>query len=412
MAKTLSNFLIGIGFDLDKKSVDGVSSGIDGVKSKALQLGAVVAGAFGIKALTTDFASAKDRLGKFSEVFGSSADDIHAFGNAIRLEGGTLEGFMGQLASLEQFRAGLATGDVGMLESAGRAGLNIGALLEAESVTEGFLNLADQFQNMSRRQRIAAAQAIGLDEASIRLLSKGRSEIENVVEAQKKLRPVTEEMTDISADFNDSMQNLSTSVGGVADKLSTKLVPQITAVVAGMNDWIAANNTIINSGIDSVFDSIDESVGPIAASLGLISGGVGTAAAGGVLAKLATYLGFSGAAKVGAGAVTAGAGIATTGLIGGAAIGGNIAGREIGKRLDPTTLQLTSDVAASILAPLGNEEAQRIVRNRQMRESYQQPIKIQNQVIIDGQIIDDRINSAVGKMAEQAVQDLQSSEGG
>ncbi len=62
MAKTISNLLVGIGFDLDKKSTDKVSSGIDSVKSKALKLGGVVAGAFGIKALTSDFANAKDDL--------------------------------------------------------------------------------------------------------------------------------------------------------------------------------------------------------------------------------------------------------------------------------------------------------------------------------------------------------------
>jgi hypothetical protein len=194
MAKTISNFLVGLGLDLDKKSFDGAASGIDSIKSKALQLGTVVAGAFGIKALTSDFAASRDQLGKFAETFGVTADDVQAFGNALRLEGGTLEGFMSQLASLEQFRAGLATGDTGFLEAAGRAGLDTRALIEAENATEGFLSLADQFQKMTQQQRIAAAQAIGLDEAGIRLLSNGRNEIERVVDAQRKMRPVTEEM--------------------------------------------------------------------------------------------------------------------------------------------------------------------------------------------------------------------------
>ena len=104
MAKTISNLLVGIGFDLDKKSTDNVSSGIDSIKSKALKLGSIVAGAFGIKALTADFADAKDDLGKFSEVFGVTADNINAFGNALRLEGGTLQGFMSQLANLERLK--------------------------------------------------------------------------------------------------------------------------------------------------------------------------------------------------------------------------------------------------------------------------------------------------------------------
>ena len=75
MPKTISNLLVGIGFDLDKDSTKKVSSGIDNVKSKALQLGGIVAGAFGIKALTSDFADAKDDLGKFADVMGVSANN-------------------------------------------------------------------------------------------------------------------------------------------------------------------------------------------------------------------------------------------------------------------------------------------------------------------------------------------------
>ena len=74
MSNVISSFLVGIGFDYDKKSAKQIEGGIDTIKSKALQLGAVVAGGFGLKSLTADFASSADMLGKFSQVFGVNAN--------------------------------------------------------------------------------------------------------------------------------------------------------------------------------------------------------------------------------------------------------------------------------------------------------------------------------------------------
>ena len=85
MSKTLTNFLIGIGWntsDLDKGSQH-IQSSLGGVKSQALQAGAAIAGAFGARALTTGFASAAADVGRFSQVYGVAADDVMALGRAI-----------------------------------------------------------------------------------------------------------------------------------------------------------------------------------------------------------------------------------------------------------------------------------------------------------------------------------------
>ena len=62
MSKVISSILVGLGFDYDKKGAQEIESGIGSIKSKALQLGAVVAGGFGLKSLTADFASSRDML--------------------------------------------------------------------------------------------------------------------------------------------------------------------------------------------------------------------------------------------------------------------------------------------------------------------------------------------------------------
>lgn len=338
MAKTISNLLVGIGFDLDKKSTDNVSSGIDSIKSKALKLGSIVAGAFGIKALTADFADAKDDLGKFAEVFGSTADNINAFGAALRLEGGTLQGFMSQLANLEKFRAGLAVGDAGFIAAAGRAGLDTQALIEAKNATEGYLTLANQFQRMTRQQRINAADALGLDEASIRLLSKGRKGIEKVVEQQRRLRPITLDMTEEAAKFNDNTQMLLDNMGAVADKFSLILMPSINEALESVNEWFDKNR-----------------------DLSLVE-------MGGEVSKKAFF----------------GAGLLES----------FIANREKAG-VSPNNINTTS------------------VNNQFPRlGDTQRPIVVKANFTMDGKVIDSKVIKVVGEMADQAIQDLSSSEGG
>ena len=181
MSNVISSFLVGIGFDYDKKSAKQIEGGIDTIKSKALQLGAVVAGGFGLKSLTSDFASSADMLGKFSQVFGVNANEIQAFGNALATEGGTLESFMNQIESIERARARIRVGDVGFFAPAGKAGLDPNVIANANNATDAYLALADSFRSMNNQQRINAAEALGLDESSIRLLSQGRDAVEGLV---------------------------------------------------------------------------------------------------------------------------------------------------------------------------------------------------------------------------------------
>jgi hypothetical protein len=49
------------------------------------------------------------------------------------------------------------------------------------------------------------------------------------------------------------MQNLQTNIGGVADQISVRLLPQINGVIAGMNEWLTLNDELIDSGIDGFF---------------------------------------------------------------------------------------------------------------------------------------------------------------
>lgn len=353
MASTIKNFLIGIGYEYDDKGEKQIESGIDSIKSKALQLGAVVAGAFGIKALTSDFAAAKDELGKFAQVFGVSANDVNAFGQVLEHEGGTLDSFMGQLAGIAKLRAGLEKGDTAIFGAAGLAGISADAtkkILEAEDSVESLILLADEMQGMTQEQKLNAAAAFGIDESMIRVLEQGSDKVRELLKEQKLIRPVTESMTKAAKDFNDETQTLSDNVGGFSDRISDKLVPEINNVLSGMNQWIAVNRDTINTGLDTTLETIADNFGLVAGALGIVA----SSAAFGMLVKFGRFIPLFGSLATSVGLV--GSALVP---IAGIALGAVAAVKFLNEALEGTEAQM--DIGrgiAKVAAFFGNDEAQ------------------------------------------------------
>ena len=239
MASTITNFLVGIGLDTSdfEKGEKQVVSGIDSLRSKALQLGAIAGGAFGVNKLTFGFAKSADELGKFAEVFGVIPDDIRAIGNALEQEGGTLDSFLTQIEGIQRLRASTPQQIGALFAEAGVRGVDPSVILNAKSATDAYLELANVIASLPAEQRLPVADVFGLDEASIRLLSQGRSEVEQLIERQREIRPLTDEMTEAAAEFNREWKDLQNNLGAVADTVSNELVPVFTGLFATGNEF-------------------------------------------------------------------------------------------------------------------------------------------------------------------------------
>lgn len=236
MATTLSNFLIGIGLDFDNKGAKQAASSLDSIKRTALQAGAAVAGAFGAKAITTDINNRTLELTRFSDVFGSTAEEVFAMGRVLEREGGTINGFMSQMEGLERLRAGLLTGDVSWIPEGALAGLDTSAIMNASNALEAYQELARQFPTLSPQQRINVAEAIGLDQASILLLSKGIGNLEAEFNRIRNIRPIDDEMIKNAEKYNKEWQDLKDNIGGAADELSLKFTPILNGILQSSNE--------------------------------------------------------------------------------------------------------------------------------------------------------------------------------
>ena len=338
MSKVISSFLVGLGFDVDPKGAKEFERGIDSVRSKALQLGKVVAGGFGVKALTADFAASRDMLGKFSETFGVLPETVLALGNALSTQGGSLEGFMFQLENIERIRSRLLVGDTGFFAPAAKAGIDPNTIINASNATEAYLSLSDAMSRMDTQQRLNVSEALGLDEASIRLLSQGREGVDQLVEKFRAVRPVTDSSVESAAEFNRQWLEMKQNIGSAADSVSDEFLPVVNDAIGGINSWIGVNKELVNSNaiVFAGFSGLVASTGALK-TLKMMSKYIPAIGTG--LASVA-----SGAAAV--------SGVAT------AAVGGYAAGTVINEYLPDDYKTDLGRSIAHVLASFGNDEAQ------------------------------------------------------
>lgn len=381
MAQVLTSFLVGLGFDYDRKGAKEIDAGIQSIKASALQLGAVVGGAFGMKALTSDFAASTNTLTDFAQVFGSSAEEIMAFGNALRTEGGTLESFMSQMRHLEGLRSGTLVGATGFIAEAGKAGLNTASFLIAKTTTEAYRNLADQFSRLSQQQRINVAAALGLDEASIRLLSQGSAQVDALVAKFRDIRPLTGEMSQAARDFRNEWVELESNIGGVSNAISEKILPVINDITRDVNSWFGDDRiskvTAIAEGFAAIFQIGDKTPEERSAATGMPKW------------FFTTDLNETGRALGAPDWMTSPIGDLPDILKGNFRDDINI------YDMPPIRIEPVVPTSSFQPAPFAPGVA-----------PSQQPIRITNEVILDGRVIDRRVQDVVGEMGTTTIDEL------
>lgn len=386
MANTLTNFIVGLGMDTTdyERGEKRVVSGMGSIRSQILQLGAVAGGAFGLNALTTGFANATDNVGKFTQVFGGTVEDIRAFGQALEQEGGSLESLMSQIENLERMRAMTPAQIGGLFAEAGIRGVDPSVILNAKSATDAYLALADVLDGLTAKERLPVADVFGLDEASIRLLSQGRDEVERLIDRQREIRPLTDEMTEAAAEYNRQWKELRNNIAGVADEVSMKLVPV-------MSDLFTFGNEFFNLWREGL-------------TLGQI---VGETGAGGRLSAEATF---------GSGASFLDQPIAD---VISNAVGDNQWLRAlipVGLQTIPSSLSGLFSGDSGAMPTFSDPRTESMSRDMLERQRMQINPQIRNDISVivemDGQQFDARIKTVNEQTYTEALDDIQSSNGG
>jgi hypothetical protein len=360
---------------------------------------------------------------RFADIYSVSAEGVRALGSALEESGGSLEGAMSTLSGLERLRAALLTGDANIFASMGIAQGDAAAIIDAKDALQAYKLVADQMSMATPQQRINIANAAGLSEADMTLMNKGSGEISRLISKYSEIRPLTSQMARDAREFNNQLTEAKATLFSISDQVSEDVLPFFTNNLKALNELIAKNKGFVNENA-----SMATGVATVAGATGLAGAAYAITQAGLVAAATAAAT-----AAVTAVAMTA------------AAAAGYAAGTLISQNLSPETNTDIGRGITQIMALFGDEPSQKLLQaegyNPQAsrvpviptlnydqppgspsfmtglnsipsRSKSVQPQNINVTLELDGTVIDRKIIKVVDGMAQTAIDDVASSNGG
>lgn len=318
--KVLESFLIALGIKVDEKSFQKADAAFGGLTRSALQFGAVLASKLAIDKVVGDFKNAGTALDNFNRLTGLSTQNVQALGQALAAQGGNAQDAFAAMQKIQDLMATPITGNVGWFGDVAKLGLDPNAIIGAQDTAEALANIAGAFEKMTPLNQRLAGQALGFDENTIRLLMKGRDEVEKQLDSRNKLGIMTQKQVEDAARLTKANAELNLVFTDMGNTIAGELVPAFAELAEDFTAFYRDNKDLVDSGLEAFFGTLAKNIELVSAALVLMGG----ASALKGLAALRALVGLGGAAGA-AGAVGAAAGGAAAGASGLAIAGGSAA---------------------------------------------------------------------------------------
>lgn len=222
---------------------------------------AAILGGFGVTAalqgLVNQFTDVASSIGFISQNLGVSAPEIDKWSQAIARTGdsvasaqGVIKGFSKTLTDALINNSGEAVRVLSNLRvtisRTAQGGIDFGKVL---------LQLADRFKNLSPPTRNVLGQALGLDEATINLLSKGRAGVEKLLGSVEHYGVVSKRQTELAIKNQRALRDFQQRMRQVALQLGSALLPTAQKIINALGkfaDFIANNSKTIVTGLKAI----------------------------------------------------------------------------------------------------------------------------------------------------------------
>lgn len=311
MARLLTSFLVGIGYDT--KGLEAgerqVNRSLGSVKSGALGISAALVGAFG--AATASAVSTARRVDQLALATGNlrtSINFVNDYGNALRLLGGDAGDALTTISGIEDALNSLRLrGELGPFQDLALAGVDISALTGAESAEQFLRGLAAQLPELDKGQRALVQEALGLSDAVLKSLSGGVEELDSVMERANRLTGNVDQLTENSRRLAENAAEFSLILEGIANELAEKFLPSLIGVSSWINEFLNRNREAISAGLDVLSEN--------AGATNVLAGSAALGVAGAAASKVGLRGVGAAAGRGGAlGTIVAGSTLATDAL--------------------------------------------------------------------------------------------------
>ena len=216
--------------DTDKvvESNSSLKKGFEELLGVIAPLTAAYAGLRGIM----NFATENDQLWQMSQLSGMSAKSISELGFAMSEFGGNAQTAAHTIQNLQMQIMQLRRTGSGALLHAGMM-YGIGFSSDPEKMME---NIARRMERLKPMQRMDLGRMLGLDQATILMLSKGVQNFRAEMERAKKYTFIDDKAVEQAHEFKRTFAEFSAVLGSIGVEIATVIMPYATDIAGWLRD--------------------------------------------------------------------------------------------------------------------------------------------------------------------------------
>lgn len=227
------------GGKLKRAGTDGAEGFSKAAKSAAAFF-ALIGGTMAIKRFIEQTIESSSALDRLSKNLGQSASTVSAWSRAAELAGGSSEGLQGTMDMLSKSQTELMlTGESGLIPYFSALGMSLADTQgKARPVNDLLLELSDRFSRMDRTTANNMGRMMGIDQGTMQLLLKGRSEVELMIARQKEYGAVTKKQAEESSRFREQLLRVKQGFEAFGRELLSAAMPALEKMFALFNDFV------------------------------------------------------------------------------------------------------------------------------------------------------------------------------
>jgi hypothetical protein len=235
-----------------ESSFDNLAEGFNRARGQLLGFIGLVVGSTGLKDFIANVTKSEIETGRFSKALGLTTESLSSWQGAAAASGGTASGITGTLRNLtNQLQLLSLTGESNTLPYFRALGVSLvdnnGHLKKSTAL---ILDLADAIQKnqLAPERAFTILSSLGIDDATIALILKGRNAVQDYLKESEKLGVITNKDIESGAALQRSWEGLAHAATSLGTKISTILTPAITNLLDGFTKLFSSERKSIESG--------------------------------------------------------------------------------------------------------------------------------------------------------------------
>lgn len=197
-------------------------------------------GASGLSKLALDAAKANRELDTTAKNLGMARKELSAWQGAAEMAGESANGMSGYMKTLSgDMQSLIMMGDTSVLPYFNALGVSLlDSTGKARKLDDVMLDLADRFSTMDRKQAYTLAQQMGIDDGTFNTLSRGRAEMERMLEIQRDMYHSSEADIENSRKLAEARAVLNARWESLKLMIGNALIPVLTTLTEIVSGFV------------------------------------------------------------------------------------------------------------------------------------------------------------------------------